>query len=74
MEGATMKKRYPMHPLMMLYFLVCVLAMIWPGATLANRIDPMIIGLPFFMFWYLAWLVVLFIGLIICYNTEEDDV
>ncbi|MBF8999928.1 DUF3311 domain-containing protein [Vibrio sp. CAIM 722] len=62
-----------MHPVMMLYFLICTLAMIWPGATLANRIEPMILGLPFYLFWYLAWLMVTFIGLVICFRTEEDD-
>ncbi|WPC73207.1 DUF3311 domain-containing protein [Vibrio porteresiae] len=66
-------RQLPMHPLMMLYFAVCALAMIWPGATLANKIEPMVMGLPFFLFWYLAWLMVTFVGLIICYKTEEDD-
>ncbi|WP_202436366.1 MULTISPECIES: DUF3311 domain-containing protein [Vibrio] len=66
-------RKYPMHPVMMLYFLICTLAMIWPGATLANRIEPMILGLPFYLFWYLAWLMVTFIGLVICFRTEEDD-
>ena len=66
-------RKYPMHPVMMLYFLICTLAMIWPGATLANRIEPMILGLPFYLFWYLAWLMVAFIGLVICFRTEEDD-
>lgn len=65
-----MGKRKPMHPIMMLYFTVCVLALIWPGATLANRIDPMIMGLPFFMFWYMAWFFVVFVGCVICYRTD----
>lgn len=68
-----MKRRTPMHPAMMVYFLVCVLALIWPGATIANRIDPIILGLPFFIFWYLAWFFICFIGFVICYRTEEGD-
>lgn len=68
-----MGKRKPMHPLMMLYFLICVLALIWPGATLANRIDPMILGLPFFMVWYMAWFFIVFIGCVICYRTEDKE-
>lgn len=68
-----MKKRLPMHPAMMVYFIICVLALIWPGAAIANRIDPMIIGLPFFIFWNLAWLFMCFIGMVICYNTEGED-
>lgn len=68
-----MKRRLPMHPAMMLYFLVCVLALIWPGATIANRIDPMVMGLPFFFFWYLFWFFVTFIGLVICYRMEGKN-
>ena len=30
------------------YFLVCTVAMIWPGAVFANRVEPMVFGLPFF--------------------------
>lgn len=44
--------------------------MIWPGALVANRIEPMVIGLPFFMFWYVAWVFVLFVGLVIAYRHD----
>ena len=68
-----MQNKMPMHPAMIVYFLVCVLALIWPGATIANRIDPMIMGLPFFIFWTLVWLFMCFIGLVICYNIEGGE-
>lgn len=68
-----MKRRMPMHPAMMVYFLICILALIWPGATIANRIDPIIMGLPFFIFWNLVWFFICFIGLVICYNTEGEE-
>jgi len=58
---------------MLLYFSVCTLAMVWPGALIANRIDPMIMGLPFFFFWYVAWVFVMFIGLIITYQQEGKE-
>lgn len=62
---------------MLIYFTVCALAMIWPGALIANRIEPMIIGLPFFLFWYVAWVFALFVGLVIAYRNdaaqEVDD-
>jgi hypothetical protein len=53
-----------------IYFLVCTLAMIWPGAVVANRIEPMILGLPFFFFWYVFWIFIVFIGTIILYRWE----
>lgn len=58
---------------MLLYFAVCTLAMVWPGALIANRIDPMIMGLPFFIFWYVAWVFVMFIGLLITYWQEGQE-
>ncbi|MDR5901623.1 DUF3311 domain-containing protein [Halomonas icarae] len=58
---------------MLLYFAICTLAMVWPGALIANRIDPIIMGLPFFIFWYVAWVFVMFIGLIITYRQEGQE-
>ncbi len=55
---------------MSIYFLVCTLAMIWPGAVIANRIEPMILGLPFLFFWYVAWVFMVFIGTLILYRLE----
>lgn len=52
------------------YFLVCLIAMVWPGALIANRIEPMVLGLPFFFFWYLLWIALVFIGCVILYRLE----
>ncbi len=53
-----------------LYFLVCTIAMIWPGAVVANRIEPMILGLPFFFFWYVLWVFLVFLGCVVLYRLE----
>lgn len=62
---------------LLIYFAMCALAMVWPGALVANRIEPMIIGLPFFLFWYVAWVFALFVGLVVAYRRdvkqEVDD-
>ncbi|WP_136069096.1 DUF3311 domain-containing protein [Modicisalibacter radicis] len=58
---------------MLLYFSVCTLAMVWPGALIANRIEPMVMGLPFFIFWYIAWVFILFVGLVIAYRQEAGE-
>lgn len=55
---------------MSIYFLICVLAMIWPGAVIANRIEPFVLGLPFFFFWYVLWVFVVFVGTFILYRLE----
>lgn len=54
-----------------IYFLICTLAMIWPGAAIANRIEPMILGLPFFFFWYVTWVFMVFVGTVILYRLEH---
>ncbi|MFC6668774.1 hypothetical protein [Marinobacterium aestuariivivens] len=60
-----MSKTY--HFLVGLHFAVCTLAMIWPGALIANRIEPTVLGMPFLMFWYTLWMGVLFVGTWIAY-------
>lgn len=52
-------------------YAICILAMIWPGALIANRIQPYVLGLPFFFFWYVAWVFVLFAGLATLYWLEQ---
>jgi hypothetical protein len=54
-----------------LYFAVCFLAQIWPLAGVANRIEPFVLGLPFFFFWYIAWALVIFLGFVITYGWEK---
>ena len=37
------------------FFLLFVLAVIWPGMLPFNRIQPLVFGLPFSMFWIALW-------------------
>jgi len=53
-----------------IYLLICGLAMIWPIYTIANRVYPIILGMPFSMFWIAFWIVMTFIGLIFLYRYE----
>ncbi|KAB1644955.1 hypothetical protein [Gulosibacter chungangensis] len=45
-----------------IYFTLCTLAFIWPLATIANTIEPKILGVPFFFAWNLIVVVIIFIG------------
>lgn len=40
------------------YFLIMAVAVVWPVATVASRIEPMVLGLPFSFFWPVAWVAV----------------
>jgi hypothetical protein len=58
--------------LFLLYFLVCFLANVWPIALIANRIEPFIFGLPFFIFWAVLWSLLIFIGIVALYLSEKN--
>jgi hypothetical protein len=47
-----------------------VLVMIFPIYGLANRVEPMVLGLPFSLFWIVAWIAVEFVGLL-CFIAYE---
>ncbi len=56
-----------------IYFFVCLAANVWPIALLANRIYPMISGIPFFFFWTLTWSCLVFLGVLALYFTENSN-
>lgn len=37
------------------YFVLMLLAVIWPGAVPAARVEPTVLGLPFSFFWPALW-------------------
>ncbi|HEY8531444.1 MAG TPA: hypothetical protein VIL08_04270 [Limnochorda sp.] len=47
-----------------------LLVLIFPVFAVANRVQPMILGLPFSLAWIVFWLVVEFIGVIAFYRAE----
>lgn len=61
-----------------LFFVLFVLAVTWPGMVPFNRIHPLILGLPFSMFWIALWvfcsfLVFLLVDRVEGRAREEDD-
>jgi len=68
MTGSTGTRR---KRLIGLYLVACFLAQIWPIATLANRVGPRILGLPFFFFLYVGGVFAVFVGLLALYIIEE---
>jgi len=54
---------------------VFAVAVTWPGMTLVNRIDPMILGLPFNLAWVAGWVVIGFVLLVLLDRavTREED-
>ncbi|WP_158045447.1 hypothetical protein [Skermanella pratensis] len=53
-----------------IFTLFMLLVMIFPVYGFANSVEPMILGLPFSLFWIIAWIGVEFIGLV-CFIAYE---
>lgn len=50
--------------------LLCLLAMVFPIYSVANRVEPFVLGMPFSMFWIVLWIGVEFVGMIAAYLWE----
>ena len=49
-----------------LYVLCCVGALTWPGYDwLGNRIEPLVLGVPFSLAWIMGWVGLTFLVLVI---------
>lgn len=53
-----------------LFFVLFVAAVTWPGMTLGNRILPLVLGLPFSMVWIASWVVLSFLVLVVLDGAE----
>jgi hypothetical protein len=52
-------------------FLLCFAAAVtWPGMVPANRIEPLVLGLPFSMAWIALWVVLSFLVLLLVDRLE----
>ena len=47
-----------------IFTVIMVLVMIFPVYGVANKVEPMILGMPFSLFWIVAWIGVEFVGLL----------
>lgn len=52
------------------YFLVVFLAMIWPVVTIFSHARPLILGLPFFLFYLAVLLLASFLVLLVLFQWE----
>ena len=68
-KGGIMKRKFS-EIFWFFFFLIAFLAQVWPLYLIANRVYPLVLGMPFSMFWIALWIVIIFIGLIAKYNQE----
>jgi len=57
------------------YVVLFALAVTWPGMTLANRVEPLVLGLPFNLAWVAIWVVIGFVLLVLLDRavTREEE-
>ena len=52
---------------------VIAVAVTFPGYAPANRVEPLVLGLPFGMFWIVLWIVLGSVALLVVYLRDQKD-
>lgn len=55
----------------LIYFIVVVLATVWPIYLIGNRVEPYVLGMPFSMFWIAMCVMAGLVGMIFLYRFEK---
>lgn len=61
------------HRNYLLFFVLALVALIWPGLAVVSGPAPLVIGLPLPLVWIIAWLVLLFLVLIRLYRSDTRE-
>jgi len=70
-QKKTPPKKRSIYSLFTIFFIVCILAVVFPFYAVGNRVTPYIMGMPFSMAWIVIWIILLFIGLVLLYAWES---
>lgn len=52
--------------------IIPLLLLIFPLFSLGNRSTPFVLGLPFSVFWVIAWIIVTFLIVLVMYSLDPD--
>jgi hypothetical protein len=63
-------RQFPTRALFVAFFGLYTVALVYPGLEIANRIHPLIFGLPFSLFWITAWIVMAALVLWVVWRAE----
>lgn len=61
------------HRLLLAVVLLMLVASIWPGYLLDDRIEPYLLGLPSSLMWPVACIVVVFIALLLTFRADMQE-
>jgi membrane protein DedA with SNARE-associated domain len=62
------------HKLLLGAVILALLASIWPGYLLGDRIEPYLLGLPFSLVWLVVSIVAVFIALLLTFRADMQKV
>ncbi len=68
-----MPLRKPTRRLFGAFFVLTFAGFLWPLNLLGNRVEPMILGLPFLLFWFVALILAQFAALVALYLLQGGD-
>ncbi len=63
-------KKKKLYTSFIIFFIICFLFQVFPLAEIANRPTPIVLGMPFLMFWIVMWIMIEFVGVIILYYLD----
>ena len=68
----TMNKRKKIDLLFILFSIFVLVLLIFPVYEVGNKINPIILGLPFSLFWIIACIIFQFIGILLFLFFDKD--
>jgi hypothetical protein len=60
--------------LFVLFFTVFAVVLMWPGVLPFNRIEPLVLGLPFSFFWVVLWVALSFFVFLLVHRIEMREI
>ncbi|WP_408007364.1 DUF3311 domain-containing protein [Pseudalkalibacillus sp. A8] len=55
-----------------LSLLIPLLLLLFPLFSVGNRATPMVMGLPFSVFWVILWIIIAFLIVLVLYRIDPD--
>lgn len=68
-----MPLRKPTRRLFGAFLLLTFAGFLWPLNLIGNRVEPIVLGLPFLLFWFVALILAQFFALVALYLLEGRD-
>jgi predicted membrane channel-forming protein YqfA (hemolysin III family) len=68
-----MMKRRTFNAIFITVSVAAFLPLIFPIYEIANKTEPLVLGLPFGFFWIVLWVLIVFIAAIILYFLDPEN-